>query len=82
MVDLGLIYVCEAHLLVDGGNRVEIKMSMTAPSRGMGDVLKEDACHKVQRVASVTDVDIEIVWEPAWDQSRMSEAARLQLGLL
>ena len=81
VVDLGLIYVCQAHPLADGGHRVEIKMSMTAPGCGMGDVLKADACRKVQGVAGVTDVDIEIVWEPAWDQSRMSEAAKLQLGL-
>ena len=81
VVDLGLIYVCQAHPLVDGGHRVEIRMSMTAPGCGMGDVLKDDAYRKVQAVAGVTDVDIEIVWEPAWDQSRMSEAAQLQLGL-
>ena len=81
VVDLGLIYVCEAHPLAAGGHRVEIKMSMTAPGCGMGDVLKEDARAKVQAVPGVTDVDIEIVWEPAWDQSRMSEAAQLQLGL-
>ena len=82
VVDLGLIYVCEAHPLADGGHRVEIKMSMTAPGCGMGDVLKKDAHDKVQGVAGVTEVEIEIVWEPAWDQSRMSEAARLQLGML
>jgi probable FeS assembly SUF system protein SufT len=81
VVDLGLIYVCEAHCLADGGHRVEIKMSMTAPGCGMGDVLKADACRKVQGVAGVTEVDIEIVWEPAWDSTRMSEAAKLQLGL-
>jgi metal-sulfur cluster biosynthetic enzyme len=51
-------------------------MSMTAPGCGMGDVLKEDARDKVQGLTGVTDVDIEIVWEPPWDQSRMSEAAR------
>jgi len=82
VVDLGLIYVCEAHPLADGGHRVEIKMSMTAPGCGMGDVLKKDAHDKVQGVAGVTEVEIEIVWEPPWDQSRMSEAARLQLGML
>jgi len=49
---------------------------MTAPGCGMGDVLKEDARDKVQGLTGVTDVDIEIVWEPPWDQSRMSEAAR------
>ena len=82
VVDLGLIYLCEAHPLADGGHRVEIKMSMTAPGCGMGDVLKDEARAKVQGVAGVTEVDIEIVWEPRWDRSRMSEAARLQLGML
>ena len=82
VVDLGLIYVCEAHPLADGGQRVEIKMSMTAPGCGMGDVLKGDACTKVLALAGVTKVDIEIVWEPPWDASRMSEAAQLQLGML
>jgi probable FeS assembly SUF system protein SufT len=81
VVDLGLIYVCQAHPLADGGHRVEIRMSMTAPGCGMGDVLKDDAYRKVQALAGVAEVDIAIVWEPAWDQSRMSEAARLQLGL-
>ena len=82
VVDLGLIYVCEAHPLADGGHRVEIKMSMTAPGCGMGDVLKGDARTKLLALAGVTEVDIEIVWEPPWDDSRMSEAARLQLGML
>ena len=82
VVDLGLIYVCEAHPLADGGHRVEIKMSMTAPGCGMGDVLKGDARTKVLALAGVTEVDIEIVWDPPWDASRMSEAAQLQLGML
>lgn len=82
VVDLGLIYVCNAHPLPEGGHRVEIKMSMTAPGCGMGDVLKEDARMKVQAVPGVREVDIEIVWDPPWDMSRMSEAARLQLGIL
>lgn len=82
VVDLGLIYSCDAQPLADGGHRVEIKMSMTAPGCGMGDVLKEDARARVQEVPGVTEIDIEIVWEPAWNQSLMSEAARLQLGML
>lgn len=82
VVDLGLVYVCEARLLPAGGHKVEIKMSMTAPGCGMGDVLKEDARAKVQTVPGVTEVDIELVWEPPWDPSRMSEAAQLQLGML
>ena len=82
VVDLGLIYLCEAHPLPDGGHRVEIKMSMTAPGCGMGDVLKADARAKVEAVPGVTKVDVAIVWEPPWNQNRMSEAARLQLGML
>jgi probable FeS assembly SUF system protein SufT len=81
VVDLGLIYQCEARPLADGGQRVEIKMSMTAPGCGMGDVLKEEARARVQTIPGVSQVEVEIVWEPPWDQSRMSDAARLQLGL-
>jgi probable FeS assembly SUF system protein SufT len=82
VVDLGLIYQCTARPLADGGQRVEIKMSMTAPGCGMGDVLKEEARARVQSIPGVSQVEVEIVWEPPWDQSRMSDAARLQLGLL
>jgi probable FeS assembly SUF system protein SufT len=81
VVDLGLIYACDAHLLADGSHRVEIKMSMTAPGCGMGDVLKDDACARVQGVPGVSEVDVELVWDPPWDQSRLTEVARLELGL-
>jgi probable FeS assembly SUF system protein SufT len=81
VVDLGLIYACDAHLLVDGSHRVEIKMSMTAPGCGMGDILKEDARARVQTVPGVSEVDVELVWDPPWDQSRLTDAARLELGL-
>src|SRR5260370_39420783 len=80
LVDLGLIYQCQAVSLPEGGHRVEIKMSMTAPGCGMGDVLREDVRRKVQSVPGVREVDAEIVWDPPWDASRMSDAARLQLG--
>jgi len=81
VVDLGLIYACDAHLLADGSHRVEIKMSMTAPGCGMGDVLKDDACSRVQTVPGVSEVDVELVWDPPWDHSRLTDAARLELGL-
>jgi probable FeS assembly SUF system protein SufT len=80
LVDLGLIYRCQAVPLLDGGHRVEIDMSMTAPGCGMGDVLKEDVRRKVQGVPGVREVAVEVVWDPPWDASRMSDAARLQLG--
>lgn len=82
IVDLGLIFSCEAEPLGDGGNRVEIKMSMTAPGCGMGDILKDDAIARVRALPGVAEVDVELVWDPPWDPSRMSEAARLQLGML
>jgi probable FeS assembly SUF system protein SufT len=81
VVDLGLIYACDTHQLADGSHRVEIKMSMTAPGCGMGDVLREDARSRVQTVSGVSDVDVELVWDPPWDMSRMSDAARLELGM-
>ncbi|MBC7402884.1 MAG: putative Fe-S cluster assembly protein SufT [Microbacteriaceae bacterium] len=81
VVDLGLIYLCQAEPLDDGTHRVEIEMSMTAPGCGMGDVLKEDARSAVQSIPGVSGVDIELVWDPPWGQDRMSDAARLQLGL-
>lgn len=81
VVDLGLIYLCQAEPLADGTHRVEIEMSMTAPGCGMGDVLKEDARAAVQSVPGVSAVDIELVWDPPWGQDRMSDAARLQLGM-
>ena len=56
-------------------------MSMTAPGCGMGDVLKDDACSRVQTVPGVSEVDVELVWDPPWDQSRLTDAARLELGL-
>src|SRR5262249_51683368 len=74
LVDLGLIYRCEAVPLPAGGHRVEIDMSMTAPGCGMGDVLKEDVRRKVQSVPGVKEVAVQVVWDPPWDASRMSDA--------
>jgi len=59
---------------------VEVDMSMTAPGCGMGDVLKEDVRRKIQGLPGVQEVRVEVVWDPPWDPSRMSDAARLQLG--
>lgn len=80
LVDLGLIYRCQAVPLQQGGYRVEIEMSMTAPGCGMGDVLREDIRQKIHALPGVGEVDVQVVWEPPWDASRMSDAARLQLG--
>ncbi|HKV04704.1 MAG TPA: putative Fe-S cluster assembly protein SufT [Candidatus Acidoferrales bacterium] len=80
IADLGLIYSCVATPMEQGGNRIEIKMSMTAPGCGMGNVLKADVESKLARLPDVKEVNVEIVFDPPWSPARMSEAAKLQLG--
>jgi probable FeS assembly SUF system protein SufT len=80
IVDLGLIYSCLVTPLDEGGKKIDVKMSMTAPGCGMGDVLKRDVETKVARVPEVKEVNVEVVFDPPWNPSRMSEAAKLQLG--
>lgn len=82
IVDLGLVYDCAVTPLPDGGNRVDVKMTLTAPGCGMGGVIAGDAESKIREVPGVTDVYVEVVWDPIWNQSMMSDAARLQLGLM
>lgn len=80
IADLGLIYVCTALPVQGGGHRIDIKMSMTAPGCGMGNVLKADVESKLARLPDVKEVHVEIVFDPPWGPDRMSEAAKLQLG--
>jgi probable FeS assembly SUF system protein SufT len=80
IVDLGLIYSCKISDVQPEGKRVDINMSMTAPGCGMGGVLKADIEARLARLPLVKEVDVEVVFDPPWDMSRMSEAARLQLG--
>jgi probable FeS assembly SUF system protein SufT len=79
VVDLGLIYECTISD-VDGGHKLDVKMSMTAPGCGMGNVLKADVENKLKRLPEVKEVNVEIVFDPPWGPGRMSEAAKLQLG--
>jgi probable FeS assembly SUF system protein SufT len=80
IVDLGLIYSCQI-TPVEGGNRIEINMSMTAPGCGMGDVLKADVERKLSQLPDVREVKAKVVLDPPWHPGRMTEAAKLQLGL-
>jgi metal-sulfur cluster biosynthetic enzyme len=64
------------------GNRVDVKMTLTAPGCGMGGVIAGDAENKIRELPGVTDARVEVVWDPIWNQSMMSDAARLQLGLM
>jgi probable FeS assembly SUF system protein SufT len=81
IVDLGLIYDC--HLTPLGsGYKVDVKMTLTAPGCGMGPVLAQDVQNKVLSLENVDDVSVDLVWDPQWNQSMMTEAAKLQLGLM
>ncbi len=82
VVDLGLIYDCKISPLPDGGgNKVDVKMTLTAPGCGMGEYLRQDVQNKLLCIEGIDDVNVELVWEPQWNQAMMSEAAKLQLGL-
>lgn len=79
IVDLGLIYSCDISQL-DNGKRIDVKMSMTAPGCGMGNVLKADVENKLAGLPEVKQVNVAVVFDPPWHPGLMSEAAKLQLG--
>jgi len=82
IVDLGLIYDCRVSPLGAASYRVEVKMTLTAPGCGMGPMLAQDVQNRLLGLEGVDDVAVELVWEPPWNQAMMTEAARLQLGLM
>ncbi|HOW58460.1 MAG TPA: iron-sulfur cluster assembly protein [Candidatus Omnitrophota bacterium] len=81
IVELGLIYGVTFTDLPEG-KQATIQMTFTSPMCPMGDVIKKDIERRVSAIPHVRKVLIEIVWDPPWDQTRMSEAAKLQLGLM
>jgi probable FeS assembly SUF system protein SufT len=82
IVELGLIYECRLEPLPDRKRRATIRMTLTAPGCGMGDILVADAKAKVLEIPGIAEADIQLVFDPPWTQDRMSEAARLQSGLM
>ena len=80
VVDLGLIYSCQISPVAEG-NRIDIKMTMTAPGCGMSDVLKADIQRKLSGLPTVKELNVDVVFDPPWHPGRMTEGARLQLGL-
>ena len=80
VVDLGLIYSCRISELSSQGNRVEVEMTLTAPGCGMGNVLKSEAEEKIRNLPGVKEVNVQVVFDPPWDPSRMSEVAKVELG--
>jgi len=81
IVDLGLVYDCKIQPLSEGGGKVEVKMTLTAPGCGMADSIRADVEYKISQVPGVTAVAVEMVWDPPWNQGMLTEAARLELGL-
>ena len=81
IVDLGLVYLCEVQPAEGGGSNVKVKMTLTAPGCGMGPVLANDVKMKLESLPGVKQADVEVVFDPVWDRSMMSEAAKLQLGM-
>ena len=82
IVELGLIYRCQIEALSNGQRSVTVDMTLTAPGCGMGDVLVQDAREKIAVIPTVSDVDVQLVFDPPWNQGMMSEEARLQTGLM
>lgn len=81
IVDLGLVYRCEMRRDDAGELEVEVEMTLTAPGCGMGDILVDDVRSKLELVPGVARVDVRLVFDPPWNQSMMSEVARLETGM-
>ena len=82
IVDLGLIYDMTHTKLDQGGYHVGVRMTLTAPGCGMGPVLSQEVEDKLLAIAYVKEVDVVLVFDPPWDSDMMSEAAKLELGVL
>ena len=82
IVDLGLVYDLVTKQLKNNKYYVNIKMTLTAPGCGMGPVIAQDVETKLKNITFVEDVLVEVVWEPLWNQSMMTEEAQLKLGML
>ena len=82
IVELGLVYECAVERNASGTRTVKIKMTLTAPGCGMGEILAQDVREKVEMIPTVERAEVELVFDPPWNQSMMSEEARLEAGLL
>ena len=82
VVDLGLIYDCQVDQKESGGSSVLVKMTLTAPGCGMGPAIAADARQKILAIEGVDEADVELVWDPPWNQSMISEEGRMKLGLV
>lgn len=81
IVDLGLVYLAELYQPEGGDRGVRVRMTLTAPGCGMGDILVDDVRSKLEKIPTVVATDIELVFDPPWNQTLMSDVARLETGM-
>jgi probable FeS assembly SUF system protein SufT len=82
IVDLGLVYDCQLTTRPEGGTKVDVKMTLTAPGCGMGPAIAHDAQSKILTIDGIDEADVQLVWDPPWNQSMISEAGRMKLGMV
>lgn len=82
IVDLGLVYEATVQPRDAGRRTVDVKMTLTAPGCGMGEILVEDVRSKLELIPTVDEADVDLVFDPPWNRTMMSEAARLETGML
>jgi probable FeS assembly SUF system protein SufT len=82
IVDLGLVYECDLGRREDGARMVAVKMTLTAPGCGMGDILVDDVRNKIEAIPTIAEADVELVFDPPWNHAMMSDVAKLETGML
>ena len=82
IVDLGLVYEANLGVREDGQRKVEVKMTLTAPGCGMGEILVDDVRNKLELIPTIAEADVDLVFDPPWGRHMMSEAAKLETGML
>jgi probable FeS assembly SUF system protein SufT len=82
VVDLGLVYDCSIAATESGSTKATVKMTLTAPGCGMGPTIAADARSKILTIEGIDEAEVELVWDPAWSQSMISEAGRMKLGMV
>ena len=82
IVDLGLVYSLEVSERPEGGHKINMDMTLTAPGCGMGPAIAEDAKGQLERVPGVAEAEVDIVWDPPWNQDMITEEGKMVLGLI
>ena len=81
IVELGLVYDCQVDPLPSGGHKAVVHFTLTAQGCGMGQFIKEDIRKKLLALAEIREAEVELVWEPPWNQSMIAVSAKQQLGI-